>query len=151
MSNDLLVKILALAFPIVLFIFKYILPSIAEAAYKKTTREKEQVKIELIHFPVDLLFVAIGYTIPQIIDITSKMSSVVMEKSSDIATYQELLSSFVINFGLSIFILLLIPFYVFGTKLAEKYYFSKNLKLLFVILLPSYVISIFLIGFSIFN
>lgn len=38
----LLIKVLALVFPIILFVFKYILPSIAEAAYKNTKREKNK-------------------------------------------------------------------------------------------------------------
>lgn len=145
-----LAKKIALAFPFFLFIFKYILPSIAEAAYKKAKREKEQIKIELIHFPVDLLFVAIGYTIPQIIDISSKMSSIVMDKSSDIAMYQKLLSRLTFDFALSIITLLLIPFYVFAAKLAEKYYFSKDKKCVFGILLVTYGVSILLIGLSIY-
>lgn len=142
-------KVLALAFPILLFIFKYILPSIAEAVYKKTEREKEQVKIELIHFPVDLLFIAISYTIPKIIELTSRLSLLVKLQPMDIDTYKELLSKCFINFSLSMFILLLIPFCVFVTKLVEKYYYSESNKW-YKILFLVYFVAISLVCLSIF-
>lgn len=149
-EKDLLVKVLALVFPTVLFVFKYILPSIAEAAYKNTKREKKQMKIELIHFPVDLLFVAISYTIPQIIEVTSELSLMGKADNIDLNYYQDCWAAFILYFSLSILILLLVPFYVFGSKIAEKYYFSKNFRGMLFILIPSYAFVIFLIWLSIF-
>lgn len=146
----LLIKVLALVFPIILFVFKYILPSIAEAAYKNTKREKKQMKIELIHFPVDLLFVAISYTIPRIIEVSSELSLMGKENNIDLNYYQDCWMAFILYFSLSILLLLLVPFYVFGTKVAEKYYFSKNFRGMFWILIPSYVFVVFLIWLSIF-
>lgn len=150
-SGNLIVKLLALAFPVLLFIFKYILPSIAEAAFKNTKREKEQVKIELIHFPVDLLFVAISYTVPQLVEVITELLAIWELKDLDINLCKELISNFVRYFSLSIFVLLLIPFYVFGTKVAEKWYFSKNIKGMYGILIPSYILGLLLIWLSIFN
>ena len=57
------IKLLALACPVVLFVFKYLLPSFAEEAFSNKRRARGQAIIEFIHFPVDLLFVAISYTI----------------------------------------------------------------------------------------
>jgi len=146
----LIVKILALIFPILLFLFKYILPSIAEAVYKNTTREKEQAKVELLHFPVDLLFVAISYTIPKIIEAVSGLSSFATVNEENIKAYQELISSIVMYCSTTVFLLLIIPFYVFGTKIAEKRYFSNKKKTMFYIEIPLYIGAMFLIWISLF-
>lgn len=144
------VKILALIFPILLFLFKYILPSIAESVYKNTTREKEQAKVELLHFSVDLLFVAISYTIPKIIEVVSNLSSFATINEDNIKAYQKLISSIVMYCSTTVFLLLIIPFYVFGTKIAEKRYFSNKKKTMFYIEIPLYIGAIFLIWVSLF-
>lgn len=149
-----MIKILALVFPALLFIFKYILPSLAEAALTNTDFLKKQAKVELIHFPVDLLFVAISYTIPQIIEIRYRILAIEETKAIDteqyLIAYNQLSSSFNRYFILSIFILFLIPFYVFITKLTEKYYFGKKMEKMYLTIIPSYILVFFLIWLSLF-
>lgn len=145
-----IVKILALVFPILLFLFKYILPSLAETVYKNTKREKEQAKVELLHFPVDLLFVAISYTIPKIIENVSDLSEFSTINETNIGMYKEFIASIIIYCSSTVFLLLIIPFYVFLTKLAEKYYFCDNKKVTWIIEILLYIIAIFLIWISLF-
>lgn len=141
--------LLPILFPIILFLFKYILPSICESIYKKTKREKKQIIIELIHFPVDLFFIAISYSIPKILEINTLISSLLTEKADNVNALIELTSRFNSNFALLLIMLIILPFCVFGTKRAEKNYFSKNQKGLFGILLPAYGFAIIFICLSI--
>lgn len=147
---ELIIKILALIFPILLFVFKSILPSIAEAVYKNKTRETEQAKIELLHFPVDLLFVAISYNIPKIIEVFTDLFYFSELNNDNIKKYQELILSNVLYSSTTFFLLLIIPFYVFGTRIAEKQYFSGKKKTVFCIEIPLYIGAIFLIWVSLF-
>lgn len=144
------VKILALFFPILLYVFKYILPSWAEGAYTNRKREKEQAKIELLHFPVDLLFVAVGYTIPKIIEVTSQLA--LMEKITEdlVEEYRRLVTYVGIYCAESFAILMLVPFFVFATKFAENNYY-KGKKRWIVQTVSCYVISMGIIWITIFK
>lgn len=42
-------------FPLVLFLFRYILTAEFEKALTKKTKEKKQILIEIIHFPIEYL------------------------------------------------------------------------------------------------
>lgn len=142
------VKILALFFPILLYVFKYILPSWAEGVYTNRKREKEQAKIELLHFPVDLLFVAVGYTIPKIIEVTSQLA--LMEKiTEDLDEYRRLVTCVGIYCAESFAILMLVPFFVFAAKFAENNYY-KGKKRWIVQTVSCYVISMGIIWITIF-
>lgn len=146
----LIAKILALIFPILLFIFKYILPSIAETVFTNKSKEKEQIKIELLHFSVDLLFVAIGYNVPKIIEITSNLYALTVVSDKNIKIYQELMMNAIKYSATTFFILFIIPFYVLGSKLAEKWYFEdKKTQMLFVEIIL-YMSAFFLIWISLF-
>lgn len=144
------VKILALFFPILLYVFKYILPSLAEEVYTNKKREKEQAKIEAIHFSVDLLFVAVGYTIPKIIEITSKLTMMESMTTNVVSEYKSLVVSFVIYSIESFVILMLVPFIVFVTKFAENNYYRKK-KRWIVQTVICYLISGGMIWLSIFS
>lgn len=120
------IEILALVFPVLLFLFKYVMPAWAEEVYTNKKREREQVKIEAIHFPVDLLFVAVSYTIPKIIEVTSQLA--VMDKLTEdmMSEYQRLIQCILVYGAESFLCLLLVPFFVFLTKSAENNYFKKK-------------------------
>ena len=148
--DTLIIKILALIFPILLFVFKYILPSIAEAVYNNTIREKEQVKIELIHFPVDLLFVAISYTIPKIVEVTTELSLLDILDEKNIQVYQGLINDLAMYCAETVVALLVIPFAVFFTKIAENDYFKKRRRWILHVVLW-YFIAIVLIVVSLFG
>ena len=143
-------KIIALLLPMLLFGFKYGLPWLAEEVYTKRKREKEQIKIELLHFPVDLLFVAISYTISKIIEVSSQLTLMESVTVESISEYKLLISYLVVYSTESLVILLLVPIFVFLTKLSENNYYKKKRKWIFQTLLY-YLISIIIIAFSIFG
>jgi len=145
-----MIKILALVFPILLFLFKYILPSWAEQVYTNKTREKKQAKIEAIHFPVDLLFVAIGYTVPKIIEVTNQLASMKCITPDLMNEYKELIKCVGIYCGESVAILMLVPFVVFATKFAENNYYGSR-KRWIVQTLGCYLVAIGMIWVSIFK
>lgn len=145
-----LIKVLALVCPVVLFVFKYILPSFAEEAFTNKKRARGQAKIELIHFPVDLLFVAISYTIPKIIEVANQFSEMDNQTGNLTAEYKEMINRIVIYSAESIFIIMLVPFFVFITKFAENNYFQKK-KLWVVQTVGCYLLAAWLIWLSIFR
>lgn len=148
--DRLIVKILALFFPILLFVFKYILPSWAEGAYTNKKREKEQAKIETIHFPVDLLFVAIGYTIPKIIEVTSQLAFMENITEDSVDEYRRLITCVGIYCAESFVILMVVPFFVFATKFAENNYYKKKKRWIAQTVL-CYIVSAGIIWISIFG
>ena len=120
------IKLLALACPVVLFVFKYLLPSFAEEAFSNKRRARGQAIIEFIHFPVDLLFVAISYTIPKIIEVANQFSGIESNTGNLAEEYKEIINRIVIYSAESIGIIMLVPFFVFVTKFAENNYFQKK-------------------------
>ena len=145
-----IIKVLALFFPVLLFVFKYILPSWAEGVYTNKKREKEQVKIEVLHFPVDLLFVAVGYTIPKIIEVTSQLATIDNLTQDLMDKYKSLIESVGGYCAESFFILMLVPFIVFATKFAETNYYRKRKRWIAQTII-CYVIAAGLIWISIFS
>lgn len=143
-------KLLALFFPILLFIFKYILPSLAEEAYSNKKREKEQAKIEALHFPVDLLFVAVGYTIPKIIEVNTQLATMQSITKDLIDEYRRLVTCAGIYYAVSFVILMLVPFFVLITKFAENNYY-KGKKRWRAQTFGCYLISMGMIWISIFK
>ena len=126
--DSLIVKVLALFFPILLFVFKYILPSLAEEIYTDKKREKEQAKIEALHFPVDLLFVAVGYIIPEIIEVTTQLAAMENITQDLVVEYERLIVCIGVYCAEVFVILMLVPFMVFGTKFAENNYYKKKYR-----------------------
>lgn len=141
-----IIKILAVFFPVLLFLFKYILPWLAETVDKVPSGKRTKIKVELIQFPVDLMFVAIGYTIPQIIEIIFDLS-IINEIASD---YNQLIIELFRNCIFTFSALLVIPFFVFGSKMAMNSFFSKDKAKMISILAFLYLIAVISIWFSIF-
>lgn len=144
------IKILALICPIVLFVFKYILPSLAEEAFSNKKRGRGQAKIEIIHFPVDLLFVAISYTIPKIIEVANLCTELEDQGENLTTQYKKIIGEIVVYSAESIIILMLVPFFVFVTKFAENNYYQKRKRWIFQTMV-CYLIASTLIWFSIFR
>lgn len=125
------------------------MPSWAEQVYTNKVREKKQAKIEALHFPVDLLFVAIGYTIPKIIEGTIQVANTEPVTPDMVNKYTELVRRVGIYWGESIVILMLVPFVVFATKFAENNYFGRR-KRWIAQTLGCYLVAIGMIWISIF-
>ena len=115
---ELWTKILAIIFPVILFIFKYLLPGVAKSIFG-TKNCKGKIRVELIHFPIDLLFVAISYTIPKIIDIILTIPTLI-EGVPNTIQWQLFWSCIEI-----IFILMLLPFLVLWANAIENNYYKK--------------------------
>lgn len=145
-----IVKILAIIFPVILFIFKYILPSMAEAIYNNTTREKKQIKIELIYFPIDLLFVAISYTIPKIVETTAELTKLIAIDKDTIIIYKQLLINIIIYCTETIIMVMFLPFVVFFVKMIIKNFYKKKKRwvvqilVLYLITIASIFVSLFI-------
>ena len=148
--DTLIIKVLALFFPVLLFVFKYILPSWAEGIYTNKKREREQVKIEALHFPVDLLFVAVGYTIPKIIEVTSQLATMENTTQDLMDEYRSLIESVGVYCAESFLILMLVPFIVFATKFAATNYYRKKKRWIAQTII-CYAIAVGLIWISIFS
>lgn len=146
-----LIKIMAVFFPILLFLFKYILPLTSEIAYDVPSGQKTQIEVELIQFPVDLLFVAIGYMIPQIIEVIVDLSHVDITQEQDLTNYHTLIYALGRNCVYTFILLLIIPFLVFMSKIALKKFFSVHKYQTFFIVLILYIIAGAAIWFSIFS
>lgn len=146
-----LIKILAVFFPILLFLFKYILPWIAETAHGVPSGKKTQLVVELIQFPVDLLFVAIGYVIPQIVDVIFDLSHIDIAKEQNLANYQNLIFTLGRNCVYTVILLLLVPFFVFISKISLKKYFGDKKPQAFFITLALYIIAGTAIWLSVFS
>lgn len=141
-----IIKILAVFFPVLLFLFKYILPWLSEMLHKVPSGKRTKIKVELMQFPVDLLFVAIGYTIPQIIEIIFDLS--IINTITD--DYNRLILKLFRNCTLTFLALLVIPFFVFITKIAVDSFFSKNWTKMIFLLIFLYLFAAGSIWFSIF-
>jgi len=101
-------KICAMVIPLILFMSKYVLPYLNLKAYKLNSKD---IWIEIIHFPVDMLFIAIAYITPKM---AKDMSQTQLTSSS--------LKAFIL-FGL---VLYLIPYYVVATDALETAYNDKK-------------------------
>lgn len=155
-----MIKSLMIAAPILLFLFKYILPSLAEKAYNNDSQEKEQIKIELLHFPVDLLFVSTSYAIPKIVEVVSALKSYAAKiktagtNAAIINQYQAGLSLAISKlnryFAISILSIILISFFVLITKVAEREYFSGNKRGYLIRTIILYIISAVMVIVSIY-
>lgn len=146
-----LIKILAVFFPILLFLFKYILPWTSEIAHDIPSGQKTQILVELIQFPVDLLFVAIGYMIPQIIEVIFDLSHIDVAQEKDLTNYHSLVYALGRNCVYTFILLLIVPFLVFISKIALKKFFSDDKPQTFFIVIFLYMIAGASIWFSIFS
>lgn len=101
-------KICALVMPLILFMSKYLLPYLSSKAHNSKCKN---IRVEIIHFPVDMLFIAIAYITPKI--------------AQDISAVQLTPSSFkaFVLFGLMLY---LIPYYVLATDILETAFNEKK-------------------------
>lgn len=141
-----IIKILAVFFPVILFLCKYMLPSFVESVYKVPSGNRTQIKVELIQFPVDLMFVAIGYTIPQIIEIIFDLAIINGITSDYDQLITELFKYCIFTFSALVFM----PFFVFGAKEAVNRFFSKDTAKMIAISVFLYLLAVASIWFSIF-
>ena len=146
-----LIKILAVFFPVLLFLFKYILPWLSETAHRVPSGRKTQLVVELIQFPTDLLFVAIGYVIPQIIDVIFDLSHLDVAKEQDLTNYHNLISALGRNCVYTFILLLLVPFFVFLSKIALEILFGDKKPQAFFLTLALYILAGAAIWLSVFS
>lgn len=142
--------------PILLFGFKNFLPIICERVFSDHSLHGIGVKTveELIQFPVDLLFIAIGYTIPRINDTISAIS---LLETNDLLEANELVSlnnqycQNLINYGTRCFIMLVaLPVFVLLTKYAIKLGDEQKHPQQILLTIVLYVFSIWAIVYSLF-
>ena len=147
---------LLIIFPILLFGFKNFLPIICERIFSGSDLKGVWAKTaeELIQFPVDLLFIAISYTIPKIIDTIYTLSSL---KASNLIEESELVSSYsqycknLLNYSVRCFILLImLPAFVLFTKLAIKLGDEKKITRQILLTIVLYALSIVAVIYSLF-
>lgn len=157
-----MIKILAVVIPLLLFLLKYEIPKLAEEAYTGEKSEKEQIIIELLHYPVDLLFISIGYAFPKIVEVVMllKEYAISIEKCTDdnaemlqiyLSEQTDAVSQLSFLVSISIFILFLVPFFVLLTKVNEKKYFNNNKKRCIINSILLYIISIVFIILIVFR
>ena len=137
-----MIELFAIAFPMLLFLFKYILPIIAEACFSNQEISITKLCEEFIQFPIDMMFIAISYIIPKIIQVISLASEV---ESSDFPV-----QSLLLYCGIGFIMLLLLPFLVFVSKLAVKRHYQKKKLSCNVIAIILYIVSILCIICSLF-
>ncbi len=137
------IKIITIALPILLFVFKYILPMLAKCIFGKSPKlDLQEIIIELINFPADLLFVAISYAFPNIIEVLGEMKSYNPINEQNINVLNDLLHRLIYN-GVCVFILfLLLPFCVFATRYIDKQYFKGNKVRSVIFTILMYIFSI---------
>ena len=110
-----------LILPILLFLFKYVLPALFEAALTNKKKEQKRIFKELINYPNELLMIAIGYTIPK----TIEYLIVINNGTGQYNIVPELLW----NIIFTIAVLCGIPFMVSSNKIIEKMYWAgKKVK-----------------------
>lgn len=127
-------KVSAIIFPIILFFSKYVYTYLLKAAYSKN---KEDVKtagikifVEFIHFPTDIIFIAISYNIPLLISNISKTFN------SGIS------SSIVINILIIMIVLFFLPLFEADTEKTEILYHNEQWGKMYFKLFIHYIIAI---------
>lgn len=143
-----MIKMLAGIFPVLLFLFKYLLPALAEAIIPDKEFNMEQIKLELLQFPVDIMFVAISYVIPKVIEILNTAGKA---KAALLVTVQgKILQEVIIYFVMCIIMLFLLPFLVFLSKLCVKWYYQEKKRKRNILVLILYIISFGCVAISLF-
>ena len=140
--------------PVLLFIFKDFFPVFCERVFLKHSLSGLWAKMvdKLLQFPVDLLFIAISYTVPKVIEITSKLSLISIENMIDaqklINNYSIEIKNYYIRCGIMFVIL---PFLVIFTKYAVLLGDDENKRKQQVLLtFFHYIISIAAVIYSLF-
>ena len=110
-----------LILPVLLFLFKYVLPARFEAVLSNKKKEQKGIIKELIHYPNDLLMIAIGYTVPKTFEYLILISSYPAQAQSHVF-------GLLWNILFTIIVLVCIPFMVSHTKGIEKSYWAGDKK-----------------------
>ena len=124
-------KICALVMPLILFMSKYMLPCLSSKANKAKSKD---IWIEIIHFPVDMLFIAIAYITPKMAQNISQL---------------QLTPSSLRAFVLLALMLYLIPYYVFATDALETAYKEKRRVIPWMLFVYGGTIILILLTFNI--
>lgn len=123
MTNN---NIWLIALPILLFLFKNFFPLVCERVFSDHDLRGVWAKTleELLQFPVDLLFIAISYTAPKIIDTIYALSALKTDNSissEELAELNYRYSQNLINYNVRCFVMLImLPIFVLFTKYAIK-------------------------------
>jgi len=139
---DNIITLCGLLFPIVLFFVRYVLTAAYESVLTNKTKERKQILIELIHFPNDLLMVAVGYTVPKIIkNLQLFINSMTIDKST-------IITNTLLNICFTLLIFIILPFVVAFTKKSEGLYFAQKKKKAAIIDIIVYLVSLSLLIIS---
>lgn len=131
--------------PILLFLFKYILPAKFEKALTEDKSARKRILVELIHFPSELLMVAMSYTFPKTIGYIVSLSTL-----DDNEIKNSLILGLIANMIFSFVILVGMPFMVAEVETTSKKYFAKEYKSVIARSSISYIISLVLIILAVF-
>ena len=112
-----LIILSGLLLPVLLFLFKYVLPALFEAALSNKKKERKGIVKELIHYTNDLLMLAIGYTIPKTIKHLISISNYPYQAQTHVV-------GLLMNIMFTIIVLIGIPFMVSYTKIIENMYWA---------------------------
>lgn len=151
MSNE---NIWLIILPILLFVFKDFFPECCECIFSKHSLCGLWAKMvdKLIQFPVDLLFIAISYTVPKVIEITAKLSTISIENMDDakelIKLYSQEITNYYIRCGIMFIILtFLVIFTKYAVLLGDN---ESKRKQQIALTVVHYIISIIAVIYSLF-
>ena len=152
-----IIKIILFTAPLLVFLFKNILPIMSKMAFSTGTLSIRQISDEFIKLSIDYLFAAISYLLPKCVEsyyliqnISTKLGTAtdpiiidkyVVKQSNEMAKMGRL---FLISFVLSI----LSPFFVMGNEMAIKFGDSGDKIKKRIIILFIYAICL---GFCIYS
>ncbi len=80
-------NLLLILFPILLFLLKNFFPLFCTKVFSEKNLKGIKTKIieEFLQFPVDILFIAISYTIPRAIDVLNELTNLKLQLKLDIS------------------------------------------------------------------
>lgn len=145
-----------IALPVLLFVFKNFFPLVCERVFSDRSLRGVWAKTleELLQFPVDLLFIAISYTAPKIIDTIYALSVL---KTDNTIEMDELInlnyqySQNLMNYYVRCFVMLImLPIFVLFTKYAIKLGDERKRGRQIFLTLFLYAISIGAVIYSLF-
>ena len=146
-----MVKIILFLAPIVLFMFKNLLPIIGEAAFSNNGFNIEQLKEEVVQLSTDFLFASISYLLPKIVELIRVCRETTIEINNtdtpiDFNMFYEVLNGYygkLITYIIICFaFLVMLPFSVFLNKLAISYGDADKKTVKTIIIVVVYLISI---------
>ena len=145
------IKVILLGAPLLLFMFKNILPLLFKAAYSNITISDKHIGDEFIKLSVDYLFAAISYILPKFVEalccainftqkIEQKNGSPIVNDYTD-----QLKEQFAIMgklAGIGVVLMLILPFIVSLNDVAIKYGDSGETRKKGIIIVAVYIVCI---------